>query len=88
MCIVSTVSSVRAVGNVSVRGVNKVKLRNNFLTHQRIHKFSYLRKTTGETVEAVHNIAVATDPSHVIIHTGTNNINLDPNRLYKFSESN
>ena len=27
MCIVSTVSSVRAVGNVIVRGVNKVKLR-------------------------------------------------------------
>ena len=27
MCIVSTVSSVRVVGNVSVRGVNKVELR-------------------------------------------------------------
>ena len=26
MCIASAVSSVRAVGNVSVRGVNKVKL--------------------------------------------------------------
>ena len=27
MCIVSTVSSVRVVGNVSVRGINKVELR-------------------------------------------------------------
>ena len=27
MCIVSTVSSVRVVGNVSVCGVNKVELR-------------------------------------------------------------
>ena len=27
MCIVSTVSSLRVVGNVSVRGVNKVELR-------------------------------------------------------------
>ena len=27
MCIVSTVSSVRVVGNVSVRGVNKVEFR-------------------------------------------------------------
>ena len=27
MCIVSTVTSVRVVGNVSVRGVNKVELR-------------------------------------------------------------
>ena len=33
MCIVSTVSSVRVVGNVSVRGVNKVELRKKKSNH-------------------------------------------------------
>ena len=37
-----------------------------------VDKFSYPRKTTGEIAEAV--IAVASDSSHVIIHTGTNNL--------------
>ena len=36
--------------------------------------FSYPGKTTGEIAEAVDNIAIASDPSHVIIHTGTNNL--------------
>ena len=39
-----------------------------------VHKFSYPGKTTGEIAEAVDNIAIASDPSHVIIHTGTNNL--------------
>ena len=37
--------------------------------------FSYPGKTTSEIAEAVDNmIAIASDPSHVIIHTGTNNL--------------
>ena len=48
-----------------------------YLSHQRIYKFSYLGKTTGETAEAVDNITVATDPPDVIIHTGTNNLPTD-----------
>ena len=37
--------------------------------------FSYPGKTTSEIAEAVDNmIAIAPDPSHVIIHTGTNNL--------------
>ena len=44
------------------------------LSQRHVHKFSYPGKTTGEIAEAVDNIAVASDPSHVIIHTGTNNL--------------
>ena len=44
------------------------------LLQRHVHKFSYPGKTTGEIVEAVDNIAVASDPSNVIIHTGTNNL--------------
>ena len=44
------------------------------LSQRHVHKFSYPGKTTGEIAEAVDNIAVASDPSHIIIHTGTNNL--------------
>ena len=45
------------------------------LSQRHVHKFSYPGKTTAEIAEAVDNIAVASaDPSHVIIHTGTNNL--------------
>ena len=41
-------------------------------------KFSYPGKTVGEIAEVVDSIAVASDPSHVIIHTGTNNLPSEP----------
>ena len=44
------------------------------LSQRHIHKFSFPGKTTGGIAEAVDSIAVASDPSHVIIHTGTNNL--------------
>ena len=44
------------------------------LSQRHVHKFSYPGKTTAKIAEAVDNIAVASDPSHVIIHTGTNNL--------------
>ena len=44
MCIVSTVSSVRVEGNVSVRGVNKVKLRGGKINTS--PKFSKKNKKT------------------------------------------
>ena len=39
-----------------------------------MHKFSYPVETAGEIHEVVDSIAVASDPSHVIIHTETNNL--------------
>ena len=47
------------------------------LSQRHVHKFSYPGKTTDEIAEAVDNIAVASDPSHIIIHTGTNNLPLE-----------
>ena len=44
------------------------------LSQRHVYKFSYLGKTTDEIAEAVDNIAVPSDPSHAIIHTGTNNL--------------
>ena len=44
------------------------------LSQRRVHKFSYPGKTTGEIAEVVDSIAVASDPSHAIIYTGTNNL--------------
>ena len=36
-------------------------------------RFSYPGKTVGKIAGVVDSIAVASDPFHVIIHTGTNN---------------
>ena len=36
--------------------------------------FVAMVKTNGEIGKAVENIIIASDPSHVIIHTGTNNL--------------
>ena len=47
-------------------------LRSKRLSQRRVHNFSYPGKT-GEIAEVVDSIAVASDPSPVIIHTGTNN---------------
>ena len=44
------------------------------LSQRHVYKFSYPGKTTGEIAEAVDNIAIVSNPSHVIIHTGTNNL--------------
>ena len=44
------------------------------LSQRHVYIFSYTGKTTGEIAEAVDNIAIASEPSHVIIHTGTNNL--------------
>ena len=47
------------------------------LSQRRGHKFSYPGKTAGEIAEVVDNIAVSSDLSHVIIHTETNNRQLN-----------
>ena len=47
------------------------------LSQQRVLKFLQPRKTTGEIAEAVDSVTVATDPSHVIIHNGMNNLPTD-----------
>lgn len=47
------------------------------LSQRPVRKFSYPGKTTDEMAEAVGSSTVATDPSHVIIHTGTNNLPTD-----------
>ena len=52
--------------------IKHIDLKKLFQRH--VHKFSYPGKTTGEIAEAVDNIAIASDPSHVILHTGTNNL--------------
>ena len=41
-------------------------------------KFTYPGKTCEEITEFVDNIIVNDDPSHVIIHCGTNNLMTDP----------
>ena len=57
------------IGDSTIKHIDPKKL-----SQRHVHKFSYPGKTTGEIAEAVDNIAVASDPSHVIIHTGTNNL--------------
>ena len=51
-----------------------IKHRSKKLSQGRVHKFLYPGKTVGEIAEVLDSIAVASDPSHVIIHTGTNNL--------------
>ena len=58
------------IGDSMIKHIDPKKL-----SQRHVHKFSYPGKTTAEIAEAVDNIAVASaDPSHVIIHTGTNNL--------------
>lgn len=47
------------------------------LSQRRVHKFSNAGKTAGEIAEVFDSIAVSSDLSHVIIHTGTNNLQLN-----------
>ena len=47
------------------------------LSQRPVRKFSYPGKTTDEIAEAVTSIDLASDPSHVIIHAGTNNLPMD-----------
>lgn len=47
------------------------------LSQRRGHKFSYPGKTAGAIAEVVDSIAVSSDLSHVINHTGTNNLQLN-----------
>ena len=47
------------------------------LSQRPVRKFSYPGKTTDEIAEAVTSINLASDPSHVIIHAGTNNLPTD-----------
>ena len=42
-----------------------------------VRKFSYPGKTTDEIAEAVTSIKLTSDPCHVIIHAGTNNLPMD-----------
>ena len=52
MCIASTESSVRAVGNVSVRGVNKLKLREkNVCLFLLLFSLEFLRYWQGVLVK-------------------------------------
>ena len=51
------------------------------LSQRPVRKFPHPGKTTDEMAEAVGNITVTTDPSHVIIHAGTNNKSLLRNLL-------
>ena len=58
------------IGDSMIKHIDPKKL-----SQRHVHKFAYPGKTTAEIAEAVDNIAVASaDPSHVIIHTGTNNL--------------
>ena len=47
MCIVSTVSSVRVVGNVSFRGVNKVELRKKKMKQSAMHRLTRITLEAG-----------------------------------------
>ena len=57
---------------------------NHGLAYDRVVKVSFrtfydvifvaMVKTNGEMAKAVENIVIASDPSHVIIHSGTNNL--------------
>ena len=57
------------IGDSMIKHIDPKKL-----SQRQVHKFSYPGKTTGEIAEAVDNIAITSDPSHIIIHTGTNNL--------------
>ena len=57
------------IGDSMIKHIDPKKL-----SQRRVHKFSYPGKTAGEIAEVVDSIAVASDPSHVLIHTGTNNL--------------
>ena len=57
------------IGDSMIKHIDPKKL-----SQRHVYKFSYPGKTTGEIAEAVDNIAIVSDPSHVIIHTGTNNL--------------
>ena len=48
------------------------------LSRRPVKKFTYPGKTCEEITEFVDNIIVNDDPSHVIIHCGTNNLMTDP----------
>ena len=67
-----SVNNFKSVGVIGDSVIKHIDPKN--LSPRHVHKFSYPGKTTGEIAEAVDSIAVVSDPSHVIIHTGTNNL--------------
>jgi sialic acid synthase SpsE len=42
-----------------------------------VHKFTYRGKTCEQISEAIDNTQTNINPSHVIIHCGTNNLPID-----------
>ena len=49
----------------------------NKLSRRTVHKLTYCGKTCEEISEAIDNTQTKIDPSHVIIHCGTNNVPID-----------
>ena len=49
----------------------------NKLSRRTVHKFTYRGKTCEQISEAIDNTQTKIDPSHVIIHCGTNNLPID-----------
>lgn len=60
------------IGDSIVKHIDPKKL-----SQRPVQKFTYPGKTCEEISEAIDNIKVNSDPSHVIIHSGTNNLPID-----------
>ena len=64
--------SILIIGDSVIKHIDPKKL-----SRKKVHKFSYRGKTCEEISEAVVNIQTKIDPSHVVIHYGTNNLPTD-----------
>ena len=64
--------SLTPIGDLVIKHVDPKKF-----SQQHVHKFSDPGKKIDEMGEVVNSIAVVTNQSHIIIHTGTNNLPTD-----------
>ena len=64
--------SILVIGDSIIKHIDP-----NKLSRRVVRKFTYRGKTCEEISEAVDDIQTTTDPSHIIIHCGTNNLPTD-----------
>ena len=64
--------SILVIGDSIIKHIDP-----NKLSRRAVRKFIYRGKTCEEISEAIDDIQTTTDPSHIIIHCGTNNLPTD-----------